>query len=180
MEQRTLGTQGLRVGAVGLGCMGMSHGYGGGDEGESIATIHRAIDHGVTMLDTAEMYGPHTNEELVGRAIVGRRHAVTIATKFGYRIGGPGARLGLDGTPANARRAAEGSLTRLRVDVIDLYYLHRKDPAVPIEDTVGAMADLVTAGKVRYLGLSEVNGDTLRRAQAVQSITALQSEYSVW
>lgn len=180
MEQRALGKQGLRAGAVGLGCMGMSHGYGGGDETESIATIHRAIDRGVTMLDTAEMYGPYTNEELVGRAIRGRRDGLVIATKFGFRIGQGGDRTGLDGSPENARRAAEGSLRRLQIDVIDLYYLHRKDPAVPIEDTVGAMADLVAQGKVRYLGLSEVNADTLRRANAVHPISALQSEYSVW
>jgi aryl-alcohol dehydrogenase-like predicted oxidoreductase len=180
MEQRELGTQGLRVGAIGLGCMGMSHGYGGGEETESIATIRRALDRGVTMLDTAEMYGPYTNEELVGRAIRGRRDGVVVATKFGYRIGDGGTQLGLDGSPANVRHAAEGSLRRLQIDVIDLYYLHRKDPTVSIEDTVGAMADLVTAGKVRYLGLSEVNAETLRRANAVHPIAALQSEYSVW
>ncbi len=180
MEQRSLGTQGLRVGAIGLGCMGMTHGYGGGEETESIATIHRAIDRGVAMLDTAEMYGPHTNEELVGRAIRGRREAVIVATKFGYQIDPAGKRLGLDGTPENAKRAAEGSLRRLQVDVIDLYYLHRKDPTVPIEETVGAMAELVTEGKVRYLGLSEVNGETMRRAHTVHPISALQSEFSVW
>jgi aryl-alcohol dehydrogenase-like predicted oxidoreductase len=180
MEQRALGRQGLRVGAIGLGCMGMSHGYGGGEEGESIATIHRALDRGVTMLDTAEMYGPFTNEELVGRAIRGRRHEVVLATKFGFRIGEGGNRLGLDGSPENVRHAVEGSLRRLQVEVIDLYYLHRKDPSVPIEDTVGAMAELVAAGKVRYLGLSEVNAETLRRANAVHPIAALQSEYSVW
>ncbi len=180
MEQRALGTQGLRVGAIGLGCMGMSHGYGGGEEAESIATIHRAIDRGVTLLDTAEMYGPHTNEELVGRAIRGRREAVIVATKFGYQIDPLGNRLGLNGTPENAKRAAEGSLRRLQTDVIDLYYLHRKDPAVPIEETVGAMAELVAEGKVRYLGLSEVNGETMGRAHAVHPISALQSEYSVW
>ncbi len=180
MEQRALGKRGLRVGAIGLGCMGMSHGYGSGEEGESIATIHRAIDRGVTMLDTAEMYGPYTNEELVGRAIQGRRQEVVLATKFGFRIGASGTRSGLDGSPANVRHAVEGSLRRLQVDVIDLYYLHRKDPAVPIEDTVGAMAELVTAGKVRYLGLSEVNAETLERANAVHPIAALQSEYSVW
>jgi len=180
MEHRALGTQGLHVGAIGLGCMGMSHGYGGGDEAESMATIHRAIDRGVTMLDTAEMYGPYTNEELVGRAIRDRRASVVVATKFGYQIVQGGNRLGLDGTPANAKRAAEGSLRRLQTEVIDLYYLHRKDPAVPIEETVGAMAELVAEGKVRYLGLSEVNGETMRRAQAVHPISALQSEYSVW
>jgi aryl-alcohol dehydrogenase-like predicted oxidoreductase len=180
MEQRAIGTQGLRVGAIGLGCMGMTHGYGGGEENESVATIHRAIDGGVTMLDTAEMYGPYTNEELVGRAVRGRRDRVVIATKFGYQIDSAGNRLGLNGTPENAKRAAEGSLRRLQVDAIDLYYLHRKDPDVPIEETVGAMARLVTEGKVRYLGLSEVNGETMRRAHRVHPISALQSEYSVW
>jgi len=181
LSQRLLGRNGPRVGSVGLGCMGMSHGYGPADEAESIATLHRAIDRGVTLLDTAEAYGPHKNEELVGRAIRGRRDEVVLATKFGFRIGASTfARQSLDGTPENAKRAAEGSLKRLDVDVIDLYYLHRKDPAVPIEETVGAMAELVTAGKVRHLGLSEVNAETLRRASAVHPIAALQSEYSVW
>jgi aryl-alcohol dehydrogenase-like predicted oxidoreductase len=166
------------AGAIGLGCMGMTHAYGTGDEAESIATIHRALDSGVTLLDTAEVYGPHTNEELVGKAIRGRRAGVVLATKFGIVIGaGP---MQLDGSPANVRRAVEGSLRRLGVDVIDLYYLHRKDPAIPIEETVGAMKELVTAGKVRFLGLSEVGAETLRRANKVHPISAVQSEYSLW
>jgi len=176
METRGIG--GLSVGAIGLGCMGMTHGYGVGDEAESIATIHRAIDLGVTLLDTAEVYGPHTNEELVGKAIRGRRDQVVIATKFGLEIGAGTVRM--DGSPANARRAVEGSLRRLGVDVIDLYYLHRKDPAVPIEESVGAMKELVNAGKVRFIGLSEVGVETIRKAHAVHPITAVQSEYSLW
>jgi aryl-alcohol dehydrogenase-like predicted oxidoreductase len=159
--------------------MGMSHAYGGGDEAESIATVHRALDCGVTMLDTAEVYGPYTNEELVGKAIRGRRDQVVLATKFGIIPGTAGISR-LDGSPANVKRAAEGSLRRLGVDVIDLYYLHRKDPAVPIEETVGAMKELVDAGKVRFLGLSEVGAETIRRAQQVHPISAVQSEYSVW
>lgn len=178
METRKIGRQGLVTSAIGLGCMSMTHGYGGGDETESIATIHRALDRGVTLLDTAEIYGPHTNEELVGKAIRGRREGVVLATKFGFVIGS--GMLQLDGSPANARRAVEGSLRRLGVDVIDLYYLHRKDPAVPIEESVGAMKELVEAGKVRYLGLSEVGVETLRRAHRIHPITALQSEYSLW
>ncbi|HVO98597.1 MAG TPA: aldo/keto reductase [Bryobacteraceae bacterium] len=178
METRKIGSQGLAVGALGLGCMSMTHGYGGGDETESIATIHRALDRGVTMLDTAEIYGPYTNEELVGKAIRGRREGVVLATKFGFVIGS--GMMQLDGSPANAGRAAEGSLRRLGVDVIDLYYLHRKDPAVPIEESVGAMKRLVEAGRVRFLGLSEVGVETLRRANQVHPITAVQSEYSLW
>jgi aryl-alcohol dehydrogenase-like predicted oxidoreductase len=178
METRKLGTQGLTVGAIGLGCMGMTHGYGGGEEAESIATIHRALDRGVTLLDTAEAYGPHTNEEVVGKAIRGRREKVIVATKFGIAIVADG--LKIDGSPANVRRSIEGSLRRLGVDVIDLYYLHRKDPAVPIEETVGAMKLLVEAGKVRFLGLSEVGAETLRRAHGVHPISAVQSEYSLW
>lgn len=178
METRKIGSQGLAVGALGLGCMSMTHGYGGGEESESIATIHRALDRGVTMLDTAEVYGPHTNEEVVGKAIRGRREGVVIATKFGFVLGS--GMMQLDGSPANAARALEGSLRRLGVDVIDLYYLHRKDPAVPIEESVGAMKRLVEAGKVRYLGLSEVGGETLRRAHQVHPISAVQSEYSLW
>ena len=178
METRKIGNQGLSAGAIGLGCMGMSHAYGAGDEAESIATIHHALDRGVTLLDTAEVYGPHTNEELVGRAIQGRRHQVVLATKFGIVLGSGITQL--DGSPANARRAVEGSLRRLGVDVIDLYYLHRKDPAVPIEDTVGAMKELVEAGKVRFLGLSEVNAETIRRANRVHPISAVQSEFSLW
>jgi aryl-alcohol dehydrogenase-like predicted oxidoreductase len=178
METRKIGSQGLAAGAIGLGCMGMTHAYGGGDEAESIATIHRALDSGVTLLDTAEVYGPHTNEELVGKAIRGRREQVVLATKFGIAI--DAGSMGLDGSPANARRAMEGSLRRLGVDVIDLYYLHRKDPAIPIEETVGAMKELVGAGKVRFLGLSEVGADTIRRANRVHPISAVQSEYSLW
>jgi aryl-alcohol dehydrogenase-like predicted oxidoreductase len=178
METRKIGSQGLAAGAIGLGCMGMSHAYGSGDETESIATIHRALDCGVTLLDTAEVYGPHTNEELVGKAIRGRREQVVLATKFGIVLGS--GTMQLDGSPANARRAVEGSLRRLGVDVIDLYYLHRKDPAVPIEETVGAMKELVGAGKVRFLGLSEVGADTIRRANSVHPISAVQSEYSLW
>src|SRR5271170_667656 len=177
METRKIGDQGLAAGAIGLGCMGMTHAYGTGDEVESIATIHRALDCGVTLLDTAEVYGPHTNEELVGKAIRGRREQVVLATKFGIVSGGA---MQLDGSPANAKRAVEGSLRRLGVDVIDLYYLHRKDPAVPIEESVGAMKELVEAGKVRFLGLSEVGAQTIRRAHQVHPISAVQSEYSVW
>ena len=178
METRKIGSQGLAAGEIGLGCMGMSHAYGSGDEAESIATIHRALDLGVTLLDTAEIYGPYTNEELVGKAIRGRRQQVVLATKFGI-VPGSGV-LQLDGSPANARKAVEGSLRRLGVDVIDLYYLHRKDPAVPIEETVGGMKELVEAGKVRFLGLSEVNAETIRRAHKVHPISAVQSEYSLW
>jgi aryl-alcohol dehydrogenase-like predicted oxidoreductase len=156
----------------------MTHAYGTGDEVESIATIHRALDLGVTLFDTAEVYGPHTNEELVGKAIRGRRDQVVLATKFGF-VEGTGLQ-NLDGSPANVRRAAEGSLRRLGVDVIDLYYLHRKDPAVPIEDTVGAMKELYEEGKVRFLGLSEVGAETIRRAHSVHPISAVQSEYSLW
>lgn len=176
MELRALGTQGLMVGAIGLGCMGMSDDYGrpeDRDETESIATIHRALDRGVTLLDTAEAYGPYTNEELIGKALRGRRGQVVLATKFGLANG-------VDGSPTNAQGVAEASLRRLGTEVIDLYYLHRKDPQVPIEDTVGAMKDLVVAGKVRYLGLSEVGPETLRRAHKIHPITALQSEYSLW
>lgn len=179
MEQRKLGTQGLTVSALGLGCMGMTWAYGSADAGEAIATIHRALELGVTFLDTAEIYGPYTNEELVGRAIAGRRQEVVIATKFGFKVDSQGAR-GVDGSPANVKRAAEESLRRLKIDVIDLYYQHRRDPAVPIEETIGAMKELVNEGKVRYLGLSEVGPQTLRRANAVHPISALQSEYSLW
>ena len=178
METRKIGNPGLAAGAIGLGCMGMTHAYGGGDEAESIATIHRALDCGVTLLDTAEVYGPHTNEVLVGKAICGRRDQVVLATKFG--IGLDDGSMKLDGSPANARRAVEGSLQRLGVDVIDLYYLHRKDPAVPIEESVGAMKELVEAGKIRYVGLSEVGAETIRRANKVHPISAVQSEYSLW
>ena len=181
MQQRTLGTQGPTVGALGLGCMGMSAFYGGADEGEAIATIHRAIDLGVTLIDTADMYGPHTNERLVGRALEGRREEVVLATKFGIRLDPENPRTrGVDGSPAYVREACEGSLRRLGVDHIDLYYQHRVDPKVPIEETVGAMGELVGEGKVRHLGLSEAGPETIRRAHAEHPITALQSEYSLW
>jgi aryl-alcohol dehydrogenase-like predicted oxidoreductase len=181
VERRRLGTQGLEVGAIGLGCMGMSEFYGTADEGEAIATIHRALDLGVTLLDTADMYGPFTNEELVGRAIAGRRDQVVLATKFGIvRDAGDPSRRGIEGKPEYVRKAIEGSLGRLGVDHVDLYYQHRVDPDTPIEETVGAMAELVRDGKVRYLGLSEAAPDTIRRAHAVHPISALQTEYSLW
>ena len=181
MQQRQLGRDGPLVSALGLGCMGMSAFYGHRDDRESIATLHAALDAGVNLIDTADMYGPHTNEELVGRAIADRRDRVFLATKFGVVLdpSDPHAR-GVDGRPEYVRRAVEGSLRRLGVDHIDLYYQHRIDPAVPIEDTVGAMADLVREGKVRYLGLSEAAPDTVRRAQAVHPTAALQMEYSLW
>jgi aryl-alcohol dehydrogenase-like predicted oxidoreductase len=181
MKQRTLGAGGPVVSAVGLGCMGMSEFYGPADEAESIATIHRALDLGVTFLDTADAYGYGDNERLLGRAIADRREEVFLATKFGLARdrANPAARR-IDSSPEYARQACDASLQRLGVEHIDLYYLHRRNPEVPIEDTVGAMAELVAAGKVRHLGLSEVNADTLRRAHAVHPITALQSEYSLW
>jgi aryl-alcohol dehydrogenase-like predicted oxidoreductase len=179
MRKRTLG-QGLTVSALGLGCMGMSEFYAGRDEAESMATIHRALDLGIDLLDTADMYGPFTNEELVGRAIRGRRDEVVIATKFGNVRGPDGSFQGISGKPDYVRTACESSLRRLGVDVIDLYYQHRVDRTVPIEDTVGAMAELRTAGKVRHLGLSEASPETMRRAQAVHPISALQTEYSLW
>jgi aryl-alcohol dehydrogenase-like predicted oxidoreductase len=178
MQQRRLGQ--LQVSALGLGCMGMSEFYGSGDEAESIATIHRAIELGVTFLDTADMYGVGRNEELVGRAIADRRDKVVLATKFGNVRGPNGERIGISGKPDYVRQACEASLKRLKIDVIDLYYQHRVDPETPIEDTVGAMADLVRQGKVRYLGLSEAGPQTIRRAHAVHPITALQTEYSLW
>jgi aryl-alcohol dehydrogenase-like predicted oxidoreductase len=179
MEKRTLG-QGLEVSELGLGCMGMSEFYGTADEGEAIRTIHRALELGITLLDTADMYGPFTNERLVGKAIADRRDLVVLATKFGNRRGEDGSFLGISGHPDYVREACDASLERLGVDHIDLYYQHRADPNVPIEETVGAMADLVAAGKVRHLGLSEAAGDTIRRAHAVHPISALQSEWSLW
>jgi aryl-alcohol dehydrogenase-like predicted oxidoreductase len=178
MEQRKLGTQGLSVSAMGLGCMGMTSAYGTANEAEGIATIHRALDLGINFLDTAEVYGPYTNERLVGRALRGRREGVIVATKFGFRIG-DGIR-GVDGTPENVKRVANESLARLGIETIDLYYQHRRDPSVPIEETIGAMKELIDEGKVRYLGLSEVSPETLRRANASHPISALQSEYSLW
>jgi aryl-alcohol dehydrogenase-like predicted oxidoreductase len=179
MKMRKLGRNGPEVSAVGLGCMGMSAFYGGADEAQSIAVIHRALDLGVTLFDTAEMYGPHTNEVLVGKALKGRRNEAFIATKFGINRQPDGSAV-TDGSPANVRRAVEGSLSRLGVDHIDLYYQHRIDPNTPIEETVGAMAELVKEGKVRFLGLSEAAPATLRRAHAEHPITALQTEYSLW
>ena len=180
MEQRTLGQQGLHVSKLGLGCMGMSEFYGTYDDAVSTSVIHRAIDLGVTFIDTADMYGVGHNEELIGRAIKGRRNGLIIATKFGNVRGPNGERLGISGTPEYVKSACDASLKRLGVDVIDLYYQHRVDPNTPIEDTVGAMADLVKVGKVRYLGLSEAAPQTIRRAHKVHPITALQTEYSLW
>ena len=183
MQTRKLGS--LEVSAIGLGCMGFTAAYGGQDQAASLATLHHAVDRGITFFDTAEVYGPYENEEIVGRGLKEVRDKVVIATKFGFDIapeGGAGFERmrGADGSPDNARRAIEGSLRRLGTDVIDLFYLHRPDPATPIEDSVGAMAGLVQAGKARFLGLSEVTADQLRRAHQVHPITALQSEYSLW
>ncbi|MGB5423933.1 MAG: aldo/keto reductase, partial [Desulfobacterales bacterium] len=180
MEQRQLGKQGLVVSAIGLGCMGMSEFYGTADEKESVATIHQALDAGVSLLDTADMYGPFKNEELVGKAIRDRRDTVALATKFGIVRTGDASFRGVNGRPDYVKTACDASLRRLGVDHIDLYYQHRVDPDVPIEETVGAMAELVTAGKVRYLGLSEAGPQTIRRAYAVHPISALQTEYSLW
>ncbi|MGN6244246.1 MAG: aldo/keto reductase [Motilibacteraceae bacterium] len=174
------GDAALEVSAQGLGCMGMSEFYGAGDDTESVATIHRALDLGVTFLDTADMYGPFVNEELVGKAIKDRRDEVQLATKFGNKRGPNGERLGIDGSPDYVRKCVDDSLRRLGVDVIDLWYQHRVDPNTPIEDTVGAMAEQVQAGKVRFLGLSEAGPATIRRAHAVHPITAVQTEYSLW
>ncbi|WP_426176999.1 aldo/keto reductase [Massilia sp. TWR1-2-2] len=179
IKQRNLGTNGLAVSALGLGCMGMSTAYGPADEAESIATIRRAIELGVTLFDTAEVYGPYDNELLLGRALQGRRNDVVIATKFGFKLDGSDS-TGLDSRPAHIREAVEGSLKRLGTDYIDLLYQHRIDPQVPIEDVVGVMADLVQQGKVRFLGLSEAGVGNIRRAHAVHPISALQSEYSLW
>jgi len=180
VQHRNLGSQGLVVSALGLGCMGMSDFYGARDEGEAVATIHRALELGITFLDTADVYGPFTNELLVGRAVRGRRDSVVIATKFGNQRTADGTFIGVNGRPEYVRAACDASLERLGVDHIDLYYQHRVDRTVLIEETVGAMADLVRAGKVRYLGLSEASPATIRRAHAVHPITALQTEYSLW
>ena len=181
MRQRKLGRGGPIVSALGLGCMGMSEFYSGRDDEESVATLHRALDLGITFFDTADMYGPYTNEELVGRALRGHRGEIILATKFGYvrDSSKPGWR-SVSGKADYVRQACEGSLRRLDVDVIDIYYQHRVDPETPIEETIGAMAELVQQGKVRYLGLSEASPETIRRAHAVHPITALQSEYSLW
>ncbi|HMD51866.1 MAG TPA: aldo/keto reductase [Solirubrobacteraceae bacterium] len=181
MRKRTLGPEGPEVSAIGLGCMGMSAFYGAADEGEALQTIARALDLGCSFLDTSDMYGPHTNERLVGRAIASRRDQVFLATKFGIKLEMTDPpRRAIDGSPSYVRSACEGSLERLQVDHIDLYYQHRVDPNTPIEETVGAMAELVAEGKVRYLGLSEAGPETIRRAHSVHPITALQTEYSLW
>src|ERR1044071_8004454 len=179
LKRRRLGRQGLEVSALGLGCLGMSQSYGTPDDSESIATIHRALDLGVTLFDTAEVYGPFRNEELLARPLGSRRREVAIATKFGWRIE-DGKVTGTDSRPEHVREVAEASLRRLGTDTIDLFYQHRVDPQVPIEETVGAMADLVREGKVRYLGLSEAGETNIRRAHATHPMTALQSEYSLW
>ena len=180
MNTRTLGNEGLTVSALGLGCMGMSEFYGSPDEGESIATIHRAIDLGITFFDTADMYGPFTNEKLVGKALRGHRNDVVLATKFGNERGENGERFGVNGRPEYVKKCCDASLQRLGTDHIDLYYQHRVDPDVSVEETFGAMADLVQAGKVRFLGISEAAPETIRRAHEEHPVTALQTEYSLW
>ncbi len=181
MQKRKLGRQGLEVSSLGLGCMGMSWAYGPTNSDEAIRVLHRSLELGINFWDTAELYGPYTNEELLGRALKGiRRDSVVIATKFAYRFGPNGEMVGLDSSPAHIRESVEGSLKRLGVDYIDLYYQHRVDPKTPIEDTVNTMADLVRAGKVRYIGLSEAGPGTIRRAQAVHPVSVVQMEYSLW
>jgi aryl-alcohol dehydrogenase-like predicted oxidoreductase len=180
MRTRKLGSQGLTVTALGLGCMGMSDFYAGRDDAESVATIHRALDLGCTFLDTADVYGPYTNEELVGRAIKGRRHEIVLATKFGNVRGPDKSWAGVNGRPEYVKQACDASLKRLGVDHVDLYQQHRVDRSVPIEETVGAMAELITAGKVRFLGLSEASAATIRRAHRAHPITSVQTEYSLW
>ncbi|HXB15749.1 MAG TPA: aldo/keto reductase [Solirubrobacteraceae bacterium] len=184
MDKRRLGPEGPEVSEIGLGCMGMSAFYGGTDDQESTRTIHRALELGCNFLDTSDMYGPHTNEELIGRAIAGRREDVFLATKFGIRIepgdGDGPPRRSIDGSPDYVRSACEASLRRLGVEHIDLYYQHRVDPGTPVEETVGAMAELVEAGKVRHIGLSEASAETIRRAHAVHPVTAVQTEFSLW
>ncbi|MEW1720660.1 aldo/keto reductase [Streptomyces sp. NPDC093109] len=181
MEQRKLGSTGLAVSAQGLGCMGMSFGYGPADQDEAVATVHRALELGITLLDTADMYGPHTNERLVARAVAGRRDQVVISSKVGSEIDGTGAMTGrVNGRPDYIRRSIDGTLERLGTDHLDLYYLHRVDPEVPVEETMGALAELVTAGKVRHLGLSEASAASIRRAHAVHPLTAVQTEFSLF
>ncbi|MFE0134657.1 aldo/keto reductase [Streptomyces sp. NPDC059037] len=181
MEQRTLGKAGLRVPAQGLGCMGMTFGYGTSDEAEAVRTVHRALDLGVNLLDTADMYGPHTNEELLGRALEGRRDEVVLSSKVGNEIDVLGQLTGrLNGRPEYIRKAVDASLSRLRTDRLDLYYLHRVDPEVPVEESFGALGELVEAGKVRHLGISEASAETIRRAHAVHPLTAVQTEYSLF
>ncbi|VTU13192.1 L-glyceraldehyde 3-phosphate reductase [Variovorax sp. SRS16] len=180
LPSRELGTSGLKVSALGLGCMGMTAGYGPSDRGQSIAVLHEAVERGVNFFDTAEGYGPYANEELIGETLASVRSKVILATKFGYSYGIGGVRTGLDSRPENIRRVVEGCLQRLRTDVIDLFYQHRVDPKVPIEDVAGAVGDLVKQGKVRFFGLSEASAATLRRAHAVHPVAALQTEYSLW